>query len=202
MKTLKHFNWTFKGMHGRVAVLIENEVITIAQIGGNAPPANKHFLLALITDDEWRAAAACHARRINPWCVERRIGMSGANDLRLRVLENEALGDAPIKNVMHFSMNEKMNQGYDGWLGDFYAILESWPDEWERIDFEAWVEDDSASIQEAPLFQPANGWNYPAIVGVRDAYTDSAMLAQLAGDDMITEIADEYPSDEIEIEPA
>lgn len=172
MGTIKHFNWEAKEFgRGRVAVAIEGDRIQIAQLAGNAPPAHPRFLTALVTDDEYAGCQNAHERRVNPWCIEKRVGMSGAIDLRLRVLENAALEDAPIKNVLHVSMNGKLNQGYRGWLGDFWALMEFWPLAEESIEF---------SVEESPVFIPADGWTYPDN-GTQEEYVGSAALALLAG---------------------
>ena len=199
MNNLRHYFWQCGEFgHGRVAVRISDESIEIAQISGNAPPANLYFLVALVTEDEYAACENAHLRRINPWCIERRIGMSGAVDLRLRVLEDEAMGDAPIKNVLHISMNGKLNCGYKGWIGDFYAILENWPaalSESDKVEWQSWRENDC--LREVKVFQPEGGWNYPGVEGVRDAFNISETLERLAAiDDIDTEIPNEYPADD------
>lgn len=152
--TLKHFNWTAERYgRGRVGVRLEGDRIEICQLAGNAPPAHPSFLAGLLTIEEYNEGMAAHARRVNPWCFERREGMSGAVDLRLRVLENEWMGDAPIKSVLHISMNGKLNRGYSGWIGDFVALVE-----WA---FSPADNDIEFELEPAPIFQPAEGWMYP-----------------------------------------
>lgn len=101
---IKHFVWASKDRRGRVAVKVEDGKIVFAHIGGYAPPATMMQWSNAINDafsDEERdfflnlEADRLHSTRANKWRVERRVGVSGCVDYKLRVLKNAALANAP-----------------------------------------------------------------------------------------------------------
>ena len=134
---IKHFNWSLEGYgRGRVAISIDEQtnILTLAQIAGNAPPAAlaawgnliNAFELGEGEESALQLAAQLHAERVNRFAVERRVGMSGAVDYRLIVEKNAALADYPTVAVLHISMADKLNGGIKMWLGDFYPIYQQW----------------------------------------------------------------------------
>ncbi len=65
---------------------------------------------------------AKNLRRINPWKVSRRDGMSGCSDWYIQFLDR--LGFVrKTKTIIHSSMNGKQNEDIDVWVKDLYDVL-------------------------------------------------------------------------------
>lgn len=133
--TLKHVVWSLGEYtsRGRAGIRVQDDRIELAQLAGEALPAS--LLVPVISaalGDGWVAEAEkLHRQRVNPWQVETRTGMSGAQDYRLRVLENAEWLNAPIVASLHVSMYGKLNKGLRLWLGDLppllAAVLQDYP---------------------------------------------------------------------------
>lgn len=182
---IKHFNWSLGDERGRVAIKIENDVIELRQIGGNAPPAAmfawgnviagyfeiKDGVWASSTPDQATADGAMasmqyarqiHAQRRNRYAVLRRDGMSGAHQYRLVVEKNAALMDFPTVATLHISCAGKLNQGFKMWLGDFHAIYSQWAADYAHVTKGTAAlmndGDDDLHIEEVPTRQDGIQW--------------------------------------------
>jgi len=130
MREIRHVVWATltPATRGRVGVLVRDDTIAVSHLSGEAHPVRilRPVLTAALGDDwgEWiKDAESLHRQRACPWRVEKRVGMSGARDYRLRVLRNEEWMDAPIVASIHVSMYEKMNESIRMWQGDLPPLL-------------------------------------------------------------------------------
>lgn len=113
---------------GRVGVMLKttNETLEIKRLAGPAPHAALllPILNAALPEGWLETAKAMHATRRCPWRVERRIGMSGARDYKLRILVDPEWMNAPYVAGVHISMYGKLNEGFGPmWLGDVPPLL-------------------------------------------------------------------------------
>lgn len=127
---VRHVTWQFPGrgrVGGRVGVrlLQLNDRIEVAQLGGQAPPAEllHPILVAALPRDTWGRAEELHQAREYPWRVDTHEGMSCARDYRLRYIASAEWRDVPTAGTLHVSCAEKLNQGLALWLGDLPALL-------------------------------------------------------------------------------
>lgn len=120
----EHYIWMLKRASidkckGRVPISIDSDnsqltagnMVTLAHIGGEAPPAEvlaPLFFMAL-GGNGISKAEEFHCHRKNPWKVEIRHGMSGCRDYRLRILKSRGHANAPIASGIHVSMHNKIN---------------------------------------------------------------------------------------------
>ena len=136
MNLIKHFEWELEEFgRGRVAIAVDTEtmVFTLAQIGGNAPPAALHAwgnaLNSIVIGGvpAQAVAAQLHGER-GKWryAVLRHDGMSGAVDYRLIIEKNPALADYPTVASLHISMAGKLNGGVKLRLGDWEPLQAAW----------------------------------------------------------------------------
>ena len=124
MSELKHFQFDgFKGLRGRFAMRLSGDLIEMQPLAGNAPRP-EHVLKAVAQMPELVGAinVAIPTRR-NLYTIDRRVGMSGAVDVRLREHRDEMWADYPVRAVVHISMYGKLNQGFRLWVGDFGALF-------------------------------------------------------------------------------
>ena len=148
MEFIKHF---VTESNGRFAVAVDGTMFVLAHLSGPAPRPG-HLALAI---ESWPAlqgaANAAAATRRNPYATERKIGMSGAENYRLRECRNQTVGDFPVRATIHVSMYGKLNQGIRLWLGDLAPLC--WP-----IFLNHPVQE-GQTILEVEVFQPAyTGW--------------------------------------------
>lgn len=173
---IKHFTFTnAEGQQGRFAVAFDGDRVHYAHLAGIAP--NPQHLLAGLRQFPELIAAANEAsrRRINPYAVERRRGMSGALDYRLVECRNRALADYPTRARLHVSMSGKLNVPFSMWLGDFPALV------WEvskDFPFDA----EAYPVEEAP-HKEYKDWTTDAVqlgimpFGLSASWTDSEYVA-------------------------
>ena len=136
---------------GRFAVGIENNTFVMAHLTGTAPQPG-HLYLAIETWPELQAAAnEAAATRRNPYAVERREGMSGAVDYRLRECRDPSTGNYPVRATVHVSMYGKINQGIRIWLGDLAPLC------WSMFVNHPFR--DGQTVAEVEIFCPASGWS-------------------------------------------
>ena len=145
---IKHF---ITESDGRFAVVVDGDMFVMAHMSGPAPRPG-HLALAI---ESWpqlqEAANAAASTRQNPYATERIMGMSGAENYRLRECRNQTVGDFPVRATIHVSMYGKLNQGVRVWLGDLPALC--WP-----IFLNHPVEEEM-TVREVAVFQPAyTGW--------------------------------------------
>lgn len=126
---VKHFAWTSENARGRIAVVIENDMIEIVQISGQAIPADMMSLwndvLGNIEVNGENAAVYAdrlNRQRKNRIGVQIRQGMSGCVDIKLRSERDARLHDYPVVASLHVSMYNKLNGRIKMWLGDFAAL--------------------------------------------------------------------------------
>jgi hypothetical protein len=148
MEFIKHF---ITNDGGRFAVAVDGTFFVMAHLSGPAPRPG-HLALAI---ESWpqlqEAANESAASRMNPYATERIMGMSGAENYRLRECRNQTVGDFPVRATIHVSMYGKLNQGIRLWLGDLPALC--WP-----IFLNHPVEEEM-TVREVAVFQPAyTGW--------------------------------------------
>ena len=132
---IKHVRWCsdipVETWHGRstrsgiLAIRVEHDRIQMKRLAG--PPMPARLILMLLDNvlpEGWRERAeTLHIKRKYPWRVEVHEGMSGALDFTLRYLRDEAFSDCPVGGSIHVSMNGKLNEGLDIWLGDLPPLL-------------------------------------------------------------------------------
>ena len=145
---IKHF---VTESNGRFAVVVDGTVFVMAHLSGPAPRPG-HLALAI---EAWpalqEAANAAAASRQNPYATERIMGMSGAENYRLRECRNQTVGDFPVRATVHVSMYGKLNQGVRVWLGDLAPLC--WP-----LFLNHPVEEEM-TVREVAVFQPSYmGW--------------------------------------------
>ena len=148
MEFIKHF---VTESNGRFAVAVDGTVFVMAHLSGPAPRPG-HLALAI---EAWpqlqEAANAAAASRQNPYATERIVGMSGAENYRLRECRDVTTGDFPVRATVHVSMYGKLNQGVRVWLGDLAPLC--WP-----IFLNHPVQE-GQTIREVEVFQPSYmGW--------------------------------------------
>jgi hypothetical protein len=171
---LKHFNWQFEGQRGRVAVLIENDVIEVQQISGKAPPWDSRNATCVAWHNTINSAfhgpngeTLCvyaqnlSATRVNRCAVQRRYGMSGARDYLLRIERNARLGDYPIAAKLHVSMAGKLNEGMRMWLGDFAELKNAILGDLDDETPESGIVIEEATLPERLSFYQAKPWPTP-----------------------------------------
>ena len=148
MEFIKHF---ITESNGRFAVAVDGTMFVMAHLSGPAPRPG-HLALAIEAWPALQAAAnAAAATRRNPYATERVIGMSGAENYRLRECRNQTVGDFPVRATVHVSMYGKLNQDIRIWLGDLPALC--WP-----LFLNHPVEEEM-TIREVEVFQPSYmGW--------------------------------------------
>lgn len=135
MTIIKHVRWysdvpveTWDGKStrsGLLAIRVEHDHIRMKRLAG--PPMPARLILMLLENvlpEGWKdRAETLHRERKYPWRVDIHEGMSGAVDFTLRYLRDEAFSDCPVGGRIHVSMNEKLNEGLDIWLGDLPPLL-------------------------------------------------------------------------------
>jgi hypothetical protein len=151
---------------GRFAVAIDGDMFVLSHLCGPAPRPG-HMALAIEAWPALQAAAnTAAATRQNPYAVERRHGMSGAEDYRLRECRDVVTGDFPVRATIHVSMYGKLNQGVRLWLGDLAPLCCDL--------FLNHPVQEGQSVEEAEVFQPATGWQ---TVPLRFVMDDEGLLA-------------------------
>src|SRR5690606_10167898 len=110
---------------GLLAVRVEHDHIQMKRLAGPPMPARLILLLLKnVLPEGWKdRAETLHIERKYPWRVDVHEGMSGAVDFTLRYLRDERFADCPIGGRIHVSMNGKLNEGLDIWLGDLPPLL-------------------------------------------------------------------------------
>lgn len=149
---VRHFTWQDEDGGGRIAVTLDSGGnFVVAQISGPAPGPG--ILRALLCDLNLRTfAEALHLTRLRPWRVDIRQGMSGCETHLLRVLEDRRLCNAPVRGRLHISMVGKLNEGWKGWLGDLFPLLESADPDGSKF-----------RLDDARVIHPDEGWNEPGV---------------------------------------
>ena len=174
METLKHFEWVSEYGRGRVAVRLTDSRFSVTQIAGKAPPALGGFL-AQVTEDVWHLLSDAEARRTLPWCVERIDHQNGAVTFAVRVQRDANLGDHPVTSRLHISPEGRLTGGAWGPLEDLEVYLSIFA----KMDMEKNV--DSIDVWEVPIFQPAEGWNYPSPHDGETTAADAPVAVQAQG---------------------
>ena len=148
MEFIKHF---ITNDGGRFAVAVDGTLFVMAHLSGPAPRPG-HLALAIEAWPALQAAAnAASATRRNPYATERKVGMSGAEDYRLRECRNQTVGDFPVRATVHVSMYGKLNQGIRLWLGDLAPLCLPL--------FLNHPVQEGQTVREVEVFQPAyTGW--------------------------------------------
>lgn len=160
---IKHF---VTESNGRFAVAIDVDMFVLSHLAGPAPRPG-HLALAIEAWPALQAAAnTAAATRQNPYAVERRHGMSGAVDYRLRECRSLVSGNSPVRATVHVSMYGKLNQGIRVWLGDLAPLC------WYM--FGDYPFQDGQTIREAEVFRPSAGWQ---TVPLRFLIDDEGLLA-------------------------
>ena len=159
MEFIKHF---VTESNGRFAIAVDGTQFVMAHLSGPAPRPG-HLALAIEAWPALQAAAnAAAATRQNPYATERIVGMSGAENYRLRECRNQTVGDFPVRATIHVSMYGKLNQGIRLWLGDLPALC--WP-----LFLNHPVEEEM-TVREVAVFQPSYmGWQTVPLHFVKNA---------------------------------
>jgi hypothetical protein len=131
MEFIKHF---ITNDGGRFAVAVDGDMVVVEHLSGTAPRPGHLYLVIESWPQLQEAANAAAATRRNMYAVERKHGMSGAVDYRLRECRTPETANFPIRASVHVSMYGKLNQGLRVWLGDLaplcWAIFMDHP--WEK----------------------------------------------------------------------
>ena len=159
MTNFKHF---VTESNGRFAIAVDGTQFVLAHMSGPAPRPG-HLALAI---EAWpqlqEAANAAASTRQNPYATERIVGMSGAENYRLRECRNVTTGDFPVRATVHVSMYGKLNQGIRLWLGDLAPLC--WPL------FLNHPVQEGQTVREVAVFQPSyTGWQTAPLHFVKDA---------------------------------
>ena len=134
----------------RFALAIDGDMFIMSHLAGPAPRPG-HAALAIEIWPELQAAAnEAAGRRRNPYAVEKRVGMSGAEDYLLRECRDIRTGNFPVRATVHVSMYGKLNRGLELWLGDLTALC------WHL--FLNHPVEEGQTVREVPVFEPAWGW--------------------------------------------
>ncbi len=195
MDSIRHFSYRTDTASGRVAVAINDDRVTIQTIAGQALPANllPHLLDAMGQEFVGDCRAATY-RRVNPFALQVRHGMSGCTDILLRTCRNAALADYPIAAKLHVSMYGKLNRGLSCWLGDLLYLAGRLQDIYLPAEASSFI------LDEVAIWQPtAEDWIMPpgsasehqariadVVVASEAYYLSAEVLAKLE------EVADEF----------
>lgn len=149
---IKHFGWRNGADKGRIAVILPDEhgdIVGFRRLAGQAPSVGllRHIVAAMDPDGSFfaKGIALC-TTRVQSFAVERRTGMSGVRDYKLRTMKDPTWNDAPIAEQLHVSCEHKFNEFVGPmWLGDFVILVAAVLADYHQVD------DESVDIWEAKI---------------------------------------------------
>jgi hypothetical protein len=171
---------------GRVAVGVTGARLIVKRLAGNPPMIQiLPHILDLALPEGWKDSfEEEHQNRKYPWLVERR----GYSYL-LRYLRDKGTYDCPVGGRLHVSMEDKLNQDLDLWVGDVNPLLAAALTDYQvetdldRISLELYDAEESFR----KLTEECGSFNSPAYAsGLGDNKDRWAEIAARYNDDPVT----------------
>jgi hypothetical protein len=190
MSEVKHFCLTFSETvnrdgqpclcteKSRVAVVFDGGMIRMKHLAGIAPYAYQAVWAKLLLDffpDDLARMGGHRKERVNPFAIQRRVGMSGCVDYTLRYLVDPTFADWRKGGRLHISMHGKLNEGFSMWEGDFMELGKHLPPVPEGVTFD---------IEEVSPFDPGDYFAFPG---------DERDLIPAVGDRLFVPSPDAHP---------
>ena len=160
---IKHVRWSSGDQWGRIAIKIENNFIEIKRITGNCLPVQGllDVLVVGYGDDIFHYSEDLHQQKVNRFYWDVRQSPHGSYDFLLRIEEDREFFKFPIKQKVHISMCNKLNEGLHLYLGDLnsffdalqeehFFVKQNWLDNVEVVDI---YDFDFINIEETQFFK-------------------------------------------------
>ena len=121
---IKHYNFETENLRGRFAVAIaeEDDRFILQQIAGQAPPVEVLYRICQFNPEILDRGLEASRSRKHRFMVESYEPGGDRATYTLRYRRDTRIADYPYGGRLHISMNGKLNQDVDMWIGDFYEL--------------------------------------------------------------------------------
>ena len=121
---IKHYNFEAEDLRGRFAVAIteEDDRFILQQIAGQAPPVEVLYRICQFNPEILDRGLEASRGRKHRFMIESYEPGGDRATYTLRYCRDARIADYPYGGSLHISMNGKLNQDVDMWVGDFYEL--------------------------------------------------------------------------------